>query len=86
MSIVGPRIIWSKQVPYLISRKEVEVLAQFSKSSVEAMIEHLKTQDTITYVAERWPYNEMQKITDRINRRINGEYVEPAWIEKLRKK
>ena len=71
---------------YLVSRKQAEVLAQHAGCSVEDMIEHLKTQDTITYVAERWPYTEMEKITDRINRRLNGEFVTPAWVEALRKK
>lgn len=70
---------------YLISQEQVEILAQTNNVSFDAMVDELAKQNT--FIAKRFsPYTDMEKIIERINRRLNGEFVTPAWVEALRKK
>lgn len=65
-----------------LRRHQIERIATYHNMSYEDIVNMFGILDIDAYPE----YIEMQKITDRINRRLNGEFVTPAWVEALRKK
>jgi hypothetical protein len=66
----------------IVQRAELEYLAKFTGKTVEQTVEALGAVEYEVLIRE----HANKAITDRINLRLQGVYVAPAWVEALRRK
>ncbi len=81
MKNVGQEISWHLMKAYLTQR-QIAIISEEYNLSYEDAVKMLNAVN-ISLLEEQHKNDE---IIDRINRRLQGEYVIPAWVESLRGK
>ena len=66
----------------IVKRSEMEHLAEATGKTVEQLVNELGLLEYEILIRQ----GENQKIIDRINKRLQGVQVAPAWVEALRRK